>query len=188
MLLDETNLRYFLGSKGNDINRQRGGAFEKDPGADQDLAFLYRLQSPRNRTKLVLLNETWEDFQPDRGDLGTSDATVYKKYACSVARRKSWGKIFVLVLVADLVFLQASWKVLNLVAGLLVERQAPTTAMACKGCLEAKEKGREKPIELQSLMPENEDTASETEVPRRSTAPEYEGTASGAQVPRRTTN
>ncbi|KAK8096081.1 hypothetical protein PG999_014103 [Apiospora kogelbergensis] len=156
---EEEDLRYFLSGKGKDINRDKDGVLSKEVEQNQNFAFLYSLQPPSNHTPqgLVHLNETWDAFKPNLGPLGTHNATIYKQYTCSILRKKSWGKIVLLVLVADLVFLQAAWKLLNLAAGVLVERQAPATAMVCAGCLEGIEKGRETPVELQNLIPENED-------------------------------
>ena len=158
MLLKEEDLRYFLSGEGNNTNRQPGGVLSKDAERDKNFAFLSSLQPPPNSTSknLVPLNESWDIFKSDMGNLGTDSATIYKQYTCSILRKKSWGKIVILVLVADLVFLQAAWKLLNLVAGFLVERQAPATAMVCAGCLGGIEKGRETPVELQNLIPENE--------------------------------
>ncbi|KAK8849042.1 hypothetical protein PGQ11_015522 [Apiospora arundinis] len=157
MLLKEEDLRYFLSGKANNTNRQPGGMLSKDSDRDKNFAFLYRLQTPPHSNKLVPLDESWDAFKSDMGNLGTRSATIYKQYTCSILRKKSWGKIVLLVLVADLVFLQAAWKLLNLVAGFLVEQQAPVTAMVCAGCLEGIEKGLETPVELQNLIPENED-------------------------------
>ncbi|KAK8127035.1 uncharacterized protein PG998_002794 [Apiospora kogelbergensis] len=138
MLLKEEDLRYFLSGKESNINRQPGGVLSRYSRWHKDFAFLTSLQPPPTNTskELVPLNETWDAFKSDLGPLGTDSATIYKQYTCSILRKKSWGKIVLLVLVADLVFLQAAWKLLNLAAGFLVEQQAPATAMVCAGCLE----------------------------------------------------
>lgn len=159
MLLEETDLRKFLSGNGTNINRQPEGVLGIDPGPKDNSRFFYRLTPPHGKPfdDLVPLNQSWDKFNSEVGELGTPSATIYKQYACSGPRQKSWGRIALLVLVADLVFLQAAWKLLNLVAGILVERQEPSTAMVCKGCLEGKETGRETPVEMQNLIQENDE-------------------------------
>lgn len=158
MLLNETDLRDFLSGKGNNINQQPNGVLEKESKL-KGFEFLDKLTRPKSSISgnLVPMNQSWEAFSSDLGELGTSDATIYRKYACTGPREKSLGVIVVLVLVADLVFLTTSWKLLNLLAGWLVERQEPTTAMVCAGCLGGKETGRETQIEMQKLVPDDED-------------------------------
>ena len=60
-------------------------------------------------------------------------STISAQYLCQVPVRKPWGSLLVSVLVADLVFLQVFWKVLNwaVVSGL--ERRHPD-ARYCLGC------------------------------------------------------
>ncbi|KAI6442166.1 hypothetical protein MCOR22_006074 [Pyricularia oryzae] len=161
MLLEEEELRYFLSGQSRNINRLPNGTLSVIPSPKEDFAFLYMLPPPNSTLDqdLVPLNKSWDAFK-DRfhkdSKLETKTATIYKQYSCSVPRRKSWGRIFVLVLVADLVLLQAAWRLLTLVAGILVERQAPATAMTCSGCLGGNEDGRQEQIEMQSLISEDE--------------------------------
>ena len=59
-------------------------------------------------------NDSYEALKDQTGPLNTSTAVISTKYLCQVPRRKSTGTIFVSILVADLVFMQALWKILNL--------------------------------------------------------------------------
>ncbi len=62
-----------------------------------------------------------------------SPSTISAEYLCQVPVRKPWGSLLVSVLVADLVFLQVLWKVLNWAVTLLVER-GNEDAKYCLGC------------------------------------------------------
>lgn len=60
-------------------------------------------------------------------------ATIPAQYLCQVPERKSTGSLIISVLVADLVFLQALWKILNWAVTLGLERRHPD-ARYCIGC------------------------------------------------------
>ncbi|KAF2498475.1 hypothetical protein BU16DRAFT_295570 [Lophium mytilinum] len=62
-------------------------------------------------------------------------STISTTYLCQVPRQKSAGTLIIAVLVADLVFLQALWKLANLIAGKVLARQDPTGNF-CEGCLQ----------------------------------------------------
>ena len=51
------------------------------------------------------------------GPLGTSTSVIFAKYLCQVPKRKSTGSLIVSILVADLIFLQAVWKLFTFTVG-----------------------------------------------------------------------
>ena len=76
------------------------------------------------------MNQSYEAYKSMMGPLGTKSTTVFSQYSCSVPIKKSTGSLFLAVLIADLVFLQVMWTLLNVVAGIIVAKRHPD-AMAC---------------------------------------------------------
>lgn len=71
---------------------------------------------------------------PNLDDIKPS--TIYTEYLCSVPQRKRGGALFFAVLLADLVFLQTVWQLLNTVATEWVQRRHDD-ANCCDGCARA---------------------------------------------------
>ena len=69
------------------------------------------------------------------GPLGLSPSVVSTKYLCQVPRLKPIGDIFVSVLLADIVFLQAAWKLYTFLVDKFLLGRRPS-AMHCEGCLD----------------------------------------------------
>ena len=69
------------------------------------------------------------------GSLGTTPSVISTKYLCQVPQRKSGSNLFVSVLVADLVFLQAVWFLFKFGVDVLFLRGKPG-ANHCQGCNE----------------------------------------------------
>lgn len=67
------------------------------------------------------------------GPLGTTPSVISTKYLCQVPQRKSAGNLFVAILVADLVFLQALWFLFRSGVDLLLLRRRPGVKH-CEGC------------------------------------------------------
>ena len=65
--------------------------------------------------------------------LKVSSSTFYLQYTCQVPQRKDARSLFVAVLVADLIFLQTSWKLFRLAITAWVEH-IDHEADYCKGC------------------------------------------------------
>jgi hypothetical protein len=59
------------------------------------------------------------------GPLGTAPAVIVTQYLCQVPVRKAFGSLFLAVLVADLVFIQAAWTILNLVTTQVLLKRNP---------------------------------------------------------------
>lgn len=55
----------------------------------------------------------------------STPSTILERYLCQIPVRKPWGSLLVSILVADLVFLQVFWKVLNWAVALGLERKHP---------------------------------------------------------------
>ncbi|WDK12108.1 hypothetical protein CGRA01v4_03387 [Colletotrichum graminicola] len=134
LLLDEDGLRYAILAP-DDLNRVRGGLLND--------SFTVRvMDSDRYKTipspgddgtggDQIDLKESYRLIRPLTGPLGCSNATVVTQYLCSVPQQKGWGVLLFSILLADLVFLQAAWKILTWVSDGIVARQNPE-AMSCQ--------------------------------------------------------
>lgn len=69
----------------------------------------------------------------DTGPLGTTPSMISTKYLCQVPQRKSGGNLFVAIVVADLVFLQALWFLFKVGVDAFMLRRRPGTNH-CAGC------------------------------------------------------
>lgn len=72
---------------------------------------------PANNSYAVLGHTT--------GPLGTAPAVIVTQYLCQVPVRKAFGSLFLAVLVADLVFMQVVWTILNLVTTQVLLKRNP---------------------------------------------------------------
>ena len=70
-------------------------------------------------------NDSYDALKDQTGPLNTSVAVILTKYFCQVPRRKSTGTLFVSILVADLVFMQALWKIYNLLTVIWLVHKDP---------------------------------------------------------------
>lgn len=69
------------------------------------------------------------------GPLGVTPSTISTKYLCQVPQRKSSGDILVSVLLADLVLLQAAWKLYTFIVDIVMFRKRPSLKH-CDGCID----------------------------------------------------
>lgn len=83
----------------------------------------------------VMLSESYNKIQDlgKMGPLSCKNATVVSSYLCSVPQQKNGGVMLFSILLANLVFLQAAWKILTWTADGLVSK-GNTEAMFCQGC------------------------------------------------------
>ncbi|KAI0394598.1 hypothetical protein F5Y17DRAFT_427399 [Xylariaceae sp. FL0594] len=137
LLLNEDDLQYAT-SWQDDINFESGGTLDPAllsyiPGADDISKIPPPIALPR-RDQYVLINESYALFRPLTGALGTKNATIFTQYLCSVPQPKNTATMLLAILIADLVFLQAAWKLYSWLAVTIVTRRDPT-AMSCKGSL-----------------------------------------------------
>ena len=70
-------------------------------------------------------NDSYEALKGQTGPLNTSAAVISTKYLCQVPRRKSTEILFMSVLVADFVFMQVLWNILNLCSGAWLAHKDP---------------------------------------------------------------
>lgn len=63
----------------------------------------------------------------------TSPPTIFAQYMCSIPKRKGGGALFFAVLIADLVFLQALWTLLNFAATAWLQQRYKEVNY-CEGC------------------------------------------------------
>lgn len=75
----------------------------------------------------------YSQVEHETGALGVTPSVVYTQYLCQVPTLKSGGSLFISVLLADLVFLQAAWVLLNWITVMRLDRRDPT-AQYCTGC------------------------------------------------------
>lgn len=85
-----------------------------------------------NSTARRSINEGFNAIAPLMGPVGTQSTSIYTQYACTEPVRKSLGTMMLAIVVADLVFLQAAWKILVWVLDYLVTRRN-VTALYCQG-------------------------------------------------------
>jgi hypothetical protein len=78
--------------------------------------------------------QDYDTLKANTGPLGTTPSVISTKYICQVPHLKSGGNIFVAVLIADLVFLQAVWKIFTLSTGFFLLRKRPSINH-CEGCV-----------------------------------------------------
>ena len=70
-------------------------------------------------------NDSYDALKYQTGPLNNSVAVISTKYLCQVPRRKAKGTLFVSILVADLVFMQALWKLYSFLTVIWLEHKDP---------------------------------------------------------------
>ena len=78
--------------------------------------------------------DTYDALRSVTGPLNVSSSVIYTQYFCQVPQVKSTGSLIVAILLANLVFLSALWKIFNWLVLHSLQRQDPTT-MFCAGCM-----------------------------------------------------
>ncbi|KAK1700904.1 hypothetical protein BDP55DRAFT_538006 [Colletotrichum godetiae] len=135
LLLDDRGLRYTILAP-DDYNRDPGrilnGSKSQIYGSDR-YNMIPAPGSNDTNSGLVKLRDSYDKFQPMMGPLGCKNATIVSQYLCSVPQQKNGGVMLFSILLADLLFLQAAWKILTWIADGLVSRGS-TEAMTCQGC------------------------------------------------------
>ncbi|XXG95603.1 hypothetical protein Hte_001871 [Hypoxylon texense] len=136
LLLDDDSLTYALLSP-DDMNRRPGGLLYDNSTGFVEFYKATKIPAPDllgRDDDLVFINQSYNAFRSRVGDLGTQNATILSQYLCSVPVQKSTWTMLIGVLMADIVFLQAAWKLLTMTAGSMASNQNPK-AMFCQGCL-----------------------------------------------------
>ncbi len=121
-------------------------------------------------------NDSYDALKDQTGPLQISAAVISTKYLCQVPKRKSTGTILVSILVADLVFMQALWKIFTFCSQAWLDHKDPqgtgppprsddirneltsvSVANDCAGC------ERQTSMKLQTLQAKPERESSEPE-------------------------
>jgi len=95
------------------------------------------MQNHTKNAKPGPANDSYESLKDQTGPLNTSPAVISTKYLCQVPRRKSTGTLFLSILVADLVFMQVLWKILNLCSVVWLTRKDPQGQQGSYCCIDA---------------------------------------------------
>ncbi|KAL3293938.1 hypothetical protein RB213_015246 [Colletotrichum asianum] len=138
LLLDEDSLKFAILSP-NNMNRKPGGLLNSTGPDRLDGFFFNQIPTP-GRTLgnpgegLTSLKNSFERFKPLMGSLSCKETTLVAEYLCSVPEKKSIGVLLCSLVLANLVFLQAAWKLLQWTAGSLVTKR-DSSAMICEGCV-----------------------------------------------------
>jgi hypothetical protein len=84
--------------------------------------------------------QDYDTLKSQTGPLGTTPSVIFSKYLCQVPTRKSAGSLFVSILVADLVFLQALWYIFTFLTEtfLLQKMVRGPEVNYCEGCLKSR--------------------------------------------------
>lgn len=67
------------------------------------------------------------------GPLSVTPSVILQQYLCQIPKLKSGGSLFVAILIADLVLLQALWAIVGLIMGWRLGKSDPQ-AKFCEGC------------------------------------------------------
>jgi hypothetical protein len=84
--------------------------------------------------------QDYDTLKSQTGPIGTTPSVIFSKYLCQVPKRKSARSLFIAILLADLVFLQAVWKIFKFSteALLLQKKGRGLEVNYCEGCLKSK--------------------------------------------------
>lgn len=148
LLTNSDDLQWILQAP-DDLNRQPDGVLYDNPTMPGfGLTSMIPYPGGPELEDRVLINQTYARYSPQMGPLGSKPATLYSQYACSLPVQKSTGAMLIAILIADLVFLQAAWKLLTLTTEGMLNRKDPT-AMFCQGCIS----GHYSAVNLQPIVP-----------------------------------
>jgi len=86
--------------------------------------------------------QDYDKLKSQTGPLGTTTSVIFSKYLCQVPKLKSAGSLFVSILLADLVFLQALWYIFKFsTEALLMQKKLRGPEVNyCEGCLKSRER------------------------------------------------
>ena len=94
---------------------------------------------------------SYTDLASSLGPLAITPSTIYAQYFCQVPEVKARGTLFVTILVADLVFVQALWQILKWTTTAWLERH-DKQANYCPGCLETDKNKKIKDLVAMRLL------------------------------------
>ncbi|KAM0436574.1 hypothetical protein ACHAPT_002282 [Fusarium lateritium] len=79
---------------------------------------------------LTFLHEAYDEFRNLTGKLGCRNSTIVSQYLCSIPKSKSTGTMILATVIANLVFLQAAWRLLGLTAQWMLPNADPQARQA----------------------------------------------------------
>ena len=116
LLTRPSGVTYLLSYLNTTDGQQGGGGYWKIPGLPAKAA-------KELNTTMLTPSTAYDQLKDYMGPLGTREPTFFFQYTCSVPKRKSAVSLFVTILVADLVLLQASWTILSWTAAYFLRRE-----------------------------------------------------------------
>ncbi|KAI8665423.1 hypothetical protein NCS56_00978000 [Fusarium sp. Ph1] len=136
LLLNEDDLKYAIDAP-ESPNRKPKKDLDYRTGKYKGSMDRYS-KIPRPNTfynkNLTFLDEAYDEFRPLTGKLACQKSAIVAQYLCSVPKSKSTGTMILAIVIANLVFLQAAWRLLGLIAQGMLPNADPD-AMVCEGCL-----------------------------------------------------
>ncbi|MCJ1295250.1 hypothetical protein MMC34_006812 [Xylographa carneopallida] len=123
-----------------DLGEAHGGNILDDPALLQSYTDFHNLTNNASAVETPWLQAgparaSYDELAPSLGPLAITPSTIYAQYFCQVPVVKAGGTLFVTILVADLVFVQALWHILHWATTAWLERH-DKQANYCPGCLE----------------------------------------------------
>jgi hypothetical protein len=162
LLLSENDLQYVLQAKSDLFRSQntswlpqydaygcmftQASSSETATYQNENCNNFNRLQAPNDTevdmtsdaafaTPRYRMDRAYDIFKDQMGALGTSNATIYSQYACSMPVPRSKTTLGIAIILADLVFLSTVWTLYKLVVDWRL-RKRDANADACPKCLE----------------------------------------------------
>ncbi|CAH0057165.1 unnamed protein product [Clonostachys solani] len=158
LLLDQENLKYAIVDL-NSTSRGPGGLLYDKAEDMLNPTRAVEIGYPDNPDEQVFLSEAYDKISPKMGGLECSNATIVKQYLCSVPQQKATGTMLVSILLTNLVFLQAAWKLLNLISEGIMW-QTGSRVDICQGCIN---RGYQDGLELRGMAMAGERSATSVE-------------------------
>jgi hypothetical protein len=84
------------------------------------------------------LTQDYATLKDSTGPLAVSHSVFVRDYICQVPRQKAWPNLIISILVADLVFLQATWQLYKLAIDYFFVKKIPD-GQSCEGCIKSPE-------------------------------------------------
>lgn len=128
-----------------------------DPDTLQHFTSNFSVDSFRSHMKAGPAVQDYDTLKNTTGTLGVTPSVFSTNYLCQIPQLKSAGNLFVAVLLADLVFLQALWKIFTLLVGWLGLQNRSGT-YECQGCIDQARRKRGTRWEAGVLSPEGPTT------------------------------
>ncbi|KAL2679059.1 hypothetical protein Neosp_009815 [[Neocosmospora] mangrovei] len=127
LLLNDDDLKYAIDAPDSPNRKPKK---DLDCGTGNYTASMDRYcKIPRPYTfydkNLTFLNETYDEFRPLTEKLGCKNSTIVAQYLCSVPESKSAGTMILAIVIANLVFLQAAWRLLSLTSQAMLPNADP---------------------------------------------------------------